>query len=70
MLRACGTCYFVFRRYMILLLKDYEQKQNMIKRGPHCVSPQDKFRAGMREPDDPSLLGHKTRPSAVLGKNI
>lgn len=55
---------------MILFLKDYEQKQNMIKRGPHCVSPQDKFRAGMQEPDDPSLLEHKTRPSAVLGKHI
>lgn len=51
--------YFVFRRYMILLLKDYEQKQNMIERGPHCVLPQDKFRAGTQEPDDPTLWGTK-----------
>ena len=51
--------YFVFRRYMILLLKDYEQKQNTIECGPHCVLPQDKFRAGMQEPDDPTFCGTK-----------
>lgn len=62
--------YFAFRRYMILLLKDYEQKQNMMKCSPHCVSPQDKFRAGTQEPDDPNLLGHKTRPSASWGKTF
>ena len=44
---------------MILLLKDYEQKQNMIKHGPHCVSPQDKFKLARRNQMTPSFWGTK-----------
>lgn len=43
------------------MLNNYEQKQNMIKLGPHCVWPQNKCRAGTPEPDDPNLLGAQNK---------
>lgn len=34
----------------------------MLALGPHDVWPQKECRAGTGEPEDPNLLGHKTRP--------